>query len=101
MATLYIVEFDEIRQDAEGSDMQVGKYPGVAQQTVSFTSAAGATSFNAATTLIRVISTADCHIEMGGGVATAGSATFLPANVYEYMGVHSSTPLSVWDGATS
>lgn len=55
--------------------------------SVSSTSAAIGTAFASATTVIRMVSTTDCHIRFGDTPTATSSHMLLPANVVEYFRV--------------
>ena len=56
-------------------------------QTVSVTSssAANSTAFAAGTTVVRVVSTTDCHIIFATSPTATTSTAYLPANQVEYF----------------
>jgi len=56
-------------------------------QTVSVTnsSAANSTAFVAGTTVVRVVSTTDCHIIFATSPTATTSTAYLPANQVEYF----------------
>lgn len=55
--------------------------------SVSGTSAAVTNAFGAGTTVIRIVSTTDCHIRFGDAPTATTNHMLLPANVVEYFAV--------------
>ena len=58
-----------------------------ATQTISVTSssAANSTAFASGTTVVRVVSTTDCHIIFAASPTATTSTAYLPANQVEYF----------------
>jgi len=88
MAYLYITEFALAGVDQRGKTAQVAHQPPVAQQRLTFTGEAAASSAFAATTaLVRVYSDAACHIVFGTNPTATTSSAKLAADAPEYFSV--------------
>ena len=60
------------------------------------TTATSSAALPTGTSVVRLVSTTDCYIEMGGGAtASAGTGAFLPASVPEYFTCAESVQISV------
>ena len=95
MATLYITEYDRL----DLSDViPIVREPATAVQAIAFTTAATAT-FGASTTVVRIVSDANCHIAWDGNTATASYPRH-PADVVEWRMVTAGATLSVYDGTS-
>ena len=100
MANLYITEFRSVAHDATGLPIPVGDTPRLANQKVSFTTSTQSAVFNQQTSLIRLISDADCHIAFGDNPTATASQMFVKANTAEYFGVRPGDKLAVYDGTS-
>ena len=67
--------------------MQPHKIIGTQTISVSGTSAATSTAFGDNTTIVRLVSTTDCHLRFGTSPTATTSNMMLPANVVEYFKV--------------
>ena len=96
MATLYSVEFNEAKLDANGRAFLVPT-PGtsaVAEAGTAFTTTAGSVTMNAATLFVTLWTDVAARLEFGGGIASAGSVSYLPANTLLTFGVNGSARVS-------
>lgn len=89
MAKLHISEFVALAPDGAAfpAVMQLPQLPPVAQQTVTFTTSTQSSALNASTRFVRVISDADCHIEVGANPTATTSSLKLMSGSAEYFGV--------------
>jgi len=88
MSKLHIAEFNNQGNAAAGQLLQLPQLPPLAGQVVTFTTSTQSSALNAATTYVRVIADADCHLEVGGNpTATTSSVIKLTSGVPEYFGV--------------
>ena len=96
MAVLYSVEFDEAKLDANGRAFLVPTpgTPAIAEAALSYTTTAGTTTMAAATKFVHLWSDTACRLEFGGGIASAGSVSFLPANTHWTVGVNGGARVS-------
>lgn len=74
----------QIRDD-NGVVMPVVKF--AASQAVSYDASVQSTAVSTNVDVIRVVSTTDCHIQIGTNPTATTSSTFLPAGVVEYIGI--------------
>lgn len=94
MADLYLTEFDT--KQIGGEHYRLAQEPPAAAQKVVFTTAAPSAAFNRATTVIRMLSTADCHVTFGAPATAATTADeLLKANVEYWRAVQKGHALSV------
>jgi hypothetical protein len=64
MATLWVTEYGE-PATPRGIVLPIAKEPRVANQTVTFTTTTQSSAFNTETRYVRIVSSADCHLEFG------------------------------------
>lgn len=69
--------------------------------SVSGTSAAVTNAFGSGTTVIRIVSTTDCHIRFGDSPTATTSHMLLPANVVEYFAVSPGVKVAAIQRSTS
>jgi hypothetical protein len=72
-------------KDDNGQIMPVVKF--AASQGVSYDASVQSTAVSANATVIRVVATTDCHIQIGVNPTATTSSAFLPAGVVEYIGI--------------
>lgn len=88
MAKLYIAEFSAQAYVGTNQVLQLPQVPPVAGQVVTFTTTTQSSALNAATTFVRVVADADCHLEVAANpTATTSSVIKLTAGQPEYFGV--------------
>ena len=88
MSKLYISEFSAQATGSYNQVLQLPQLPPTAGQVVTFTTSTQSSALNAATTFVRVVADADCHLEVGGNpTATTSSVVKLTAGSAEYFGV--------------
>lgn len=88
MAKLYIAEFSAQATVGTNQVLQLPQVPPVAGQVVTFSTTTQSSALNAATTFVRVVADADCHLEVGANpTATTSSVVKLTAGVAEYFSV--------------
>lgn len=88
MAKLLIAEFSAIGRESPGTVAQAASLPPVAEQAVTFTTTTQSSALSADTTLVRVMSDADCFIAVGTNpTAVVTGAVKLIAGQAEYFGV--------------
>ncbi len=86
MAILYIAEFPGRRLG--NTEQPVAVLPPLASQAVTFTTTTQSAALGAATRMVRLYSTAACHIVVSADpTATTGSAMKLSADSAEYFEV--------------
>ena len=97
MAKLYIAEFGQQGVTSYyGALIPCAQLPPVAGQVVTFTTTTQSSALNAATTFVRVVADADCHIEVGANpTATTSSPVKLTAGAPEYFGVTAGHKIAV------
>ena len=101
MATLKISEYAEMAKDESGDNIAVAMEPAIAEQTVTFTTAAASAAFNSRTKFIRVVADAKAHFKVGGSPANpTANSPYLPANLPEYFGVKQAHKIKVYDGSS-
>ncbi len=100
MAILNITEFRDLAEDSKGRQVQIGKFPAVRSQAVTYTTATDALALRKRTRFIRVLADADAFLEFNG--AATASSMKIEANVAEYFGVDGSKEMtiSVYDGSS-
>ena len=88
MAKLLIAEFSTIGRESPGTVAQAASLPPVAEQAVTFNTTTQSSALSATTTLVRVMSDADCFIVVGANpTAVVTGAMKLIAGQAEYFGV--------------
>ena len=89
MAKLFITELTEHGfASLPVAPLPIAKLPPLVGQVVTFTTSTQSAALNAATTFVRVVADADCHIEVGSNpTATTSSTVKLTAGSAEYFGV--------------
>lgn len=102
MATLYITEYDLSAVDRAGQEIPVAREPAVADQTISFSTAASSSTFNAATRIVRLYADAACHVKFGTSPTATASHQALAANTEYWRAVEAGSELkaSVYDGSS-
>ena len=100
MTDVYIEEYRNIMNDADGLAVQaVGQHTAKQKIASSGTSAASA-AFNAKTTYIVVTADGAVHFNLGGGAATAATTDpYIPANTPRAFAICDHTKLAVIDKA--
>lgn len=82
-------------RDSNGEIVQAGRIGN--NQTVAYTSSAAtstAIKSSSEVTIVRLVSTTDCHIAVGSSPTATTSDTLLPANTVEYFGVREDDKVS-------
>lgn len=95
MATLWIREYRRLGVDESKREMPVPSEPGVADQTVTFTTATQSSAFDAATRYIRVIGSAAFHYSVGTNPTATTSSLKWPADMPLDIEVPSGNKISV------
>lgn len=97
MATLYVTEYLGAR--APGP---IAPADPLAEQTVTYTTSAASSAFNASTTVVRLVSKTDAYIAFGTNPTATASSMLLPAGVVEYFRVEQSSSYKVaaYDGSS-
>jgi hypothetical protein len=92
VSKIYVTEF-------AGSDINSAKFPPIAEQTVTFTSASVQCSnaFNALTRLIRVNTSAICSISIGKNPTATADTLRMAANTTEYFSVEGGFKIAAID----
>ena len=85
MADLYISEYRAI--GVSGGFDSMPKEPSLATQKVSFTTTTQSAAFSKKTTIIRVKSSADCHLSFGTNPTATTSSMHLSSGQYEWFAV--------------
>ena len=98
MASLYVTEFSGCVKGTHNAPAALT--PPVAEQKVSYTTAASSSAFNAATTLVRLVGSADAWVAFVASPTATVSSMYLPSGVVEYFAVRKNHKLSVYDGAS-
>ena len=96
MAVLYSVEFSEAKLDDNGRAFLIPT-PGtsaIAETSTSYTTIEGTTTMAAATKFVLLWSDTAARLEFGGGIASAASVSFLPANTHWTIGVNGGARVS-------
>lgn len=93
MAILNVTQF----QDGAylGSAVNAAGVGSKTSENVSFTTTTQSTAFKATTTMVRVVSDADCYIEFGTNPTAAAGSIYLPSGIVEYFGVPSGQSFKV------
>lgn len=88
MATLFVTEFAAADFAVpEHGAAPVALQPPVAEQAVSFTTTTQSSAFSAETRIVRLYSTADCHVAFGTNPTATTSKMKLKADSPEYFAV--------------
>lgn len=87
MSTLKVTEYATLARDGQNWIMPVAQEPAIAIQSVSFTTHAESSAFNAQTRFVRVQADADCCILFGASPTATTSHTPLTAGQPEVFGV--------------
>lgn len=93
MAKLYITAYKQPDYLPAGQ-LPVAREPGT-DQVVTFSGETKSNVFGDGTTVIRLISDTDCHIQFGTNPTADSNKQFLPANVVEWRGVRVNDKVSV------
>lgn len=72
-------------KDDNGHIMPVVKFG--ASQAVSYDASVQSTAVSANVSVIRVVSTTDCHVLIGTNPTATTTSAFLPSGVVEYIGI--------------
>lgn len=96
MATIWISEFVTLPV-VSGTNVQAPLMPPVAEQSFTFTTATSSSAFNATTRLVRVMVSAQGHINLAGTATTSNLP--LAASAAEYFAVVPGATLSVIVGS--
>ena len=100
MEYFYITEYSVLCHDGNGRTVMAPDASKItAKQKKEFSTASPSDPFNAGTNFVRLISTADSHINFDGGAATANDELH-PAKHLEFTGVKPGDTLSVYDGVS-
>lgn len=99
MATLYIAEAASLASDGEGDAIPVFPDP-VAEQTVTFTTAAQSAAFKGQTRFIRIQADAACHIKIGSDPTATAANYPLAADTEYFRAVQGGHKISVYDGSS-
>lgn len=100
MATLYVTEFGNMAVNAPisadvGGVPQIARVPAIAEQVVSFTTAAQSSAFNANTRFVRVYASDACHLAFSDNPTATTSSMPMAAASAEYFAVAPGQKLSV------
>ena len=96
MATAWVTELREITGMAGGQSLQAVKMPPVAEQVITFTTAAASAAFNADTRCIRVYCDANAHIRFSAaGTAATVSNCPVSSRVACFFGVTRGDKVSI------
>jgi hypothetical protein len=99
MGILNITEYQGPAIVTPGIAVPVGQEPALRRENTSFTTAAPASAFLAATNFVRIQSDTDAYFNVGG-TATVANGTPIKAGVPEYFGVAPGDVLSIYDGVS-
>lgn len=100
MAYLYITEYSSPNPKDRDGDVMLALEPAIAEQKVEFTTSTQSAAFNAATSVIRIIADADCHLEFGANPTATANNQLLPANVIEWRQVVPGQEVAAYDGTS-
>lgn len=100
MATLNVVEFESLAEDAKGNLIPVGKGPFLASSNVTFTTSTASSAFNARTKFVRLIADADAYVVFGSSPTATATSMRIEANVAEYFGVIAGQAVAAYDGTS-
>lgn len=103
MAKLYVSEYPgavALEAGRRAYVAGVGQEPALVVQAVTFTTATASSAFGAATTMVRVVSDADCRVAFGSAPTATANSAFLPSKVPEYFAVSPGHKVSVYDGSS-
>lgn len=95
MATLWIREYRRIGVDEAKREMPVPSEPGVADQTVTFTTATQSNAFNSATSYVRIIGSAAFHYLIASDPTATTSNLKWPADMPLDIEVTAGSKISV------
>ncbi len=100
MANLNITEFSGT-PTKNGSNIDIAALPGLAVQSITYTSSTASAAFNAETRLIRVTVDADAWLVVAETpTATVATGTKLPSGAVEYFYVQPGDKIAAYDGTT-
>lgn len=100
MATLYITEYEETAKGIDGSLIGFMREPAIASQSVSFTTAAQSSAFNAKTRYVKLNASAACRVLFGTNPTAVAGSEYIPATTDVYRRVDPGLKVSVYDGSS-
>ena len=100
MANLYITEYADVVKAAGNMPIQAPKEPAVAEQKISYTTAASSAAFNDATIFVRLYADADVHIHFGKSPTATAAKQLVPAFTEIFRGVVPGQKVSAYDGTS-
>lgn len=87
-ATCKISEYQNIIADPNGRPVQVAQEPRLASQTVTYTTSAQSSAFNASTRFVRIICDAKAHFRFStAGTNATANDPYLAVDVAEWFAV--------------
>jgi len=87
---------------ARDKDGQIAQCVGLgAAQTVAYNASVQSTAVGINTTVIRVVSTTDCHVAIGTNPTATTSSTFLPVYSVEYFKIAPGSKIAAIKNATA
>lgn len=87
MATLWIREYRDRGVAGAAREIQVPQEPGLADQTVTFTTSTQSAAFNSSTRFIAIIGSAAFHYVVGANPTATTSGLKVPADTITHIGV--------------
>jgi len=88
MGKLSVTEFNQLGRDEPGSPMPAGELFLHTSQSVDFTSVSSQSAdFQVSTRMIRIVSDADCYIEVSDNPVASPTTILVPAGNVEYFGI--------------
>lgn len=90
-----------LAQQAQPAGTYQAIFPGATQSIVTSGTSQQLTAWALATTIVRVICSADCFIAVGANPTASSASIFLPSGTVEYFGVIGGQKLAVIQSTAS
>ena len=100
MGTVYIQEYEQMGRDPSGSLVPVGKEPAIAKQTITTDAVSSAQSaqLQPSTAFVRIVASADCHLEFGIDPTATTASMAIEGSQAEYFGVRKGLKIAAIEG---
>lgn len=101
MANLWITEYDNAATGSYTVSLPIAEEPALANQKVVFTTATQSAGFQSATSFVRLVADADCHVQFGANPTATADMQKLIAGVEYWRAVTAGDKVSVYDDGSS
>lgn len=95
MSSAYVTEYKRLSADSKGNVIPAPDADESKSRTVTFSTTAQSVEFDKSTRFIRVVAKTACHYEVGINPVATTTSAYLPAGVYEYLGVDGTKNLKI------